>query len=123
MINAFLSINMTRHRHNWVISIVFSLGGLASSSPSDTRRIAGTAISLFDSNPMSLGAHHVQSQRFLSNTWPGLHPDDPSGIDPPLRSLVEALAEGTTTLMDYIDSTRPEAQSLLTWVAAFRHVN
>lgn len=65
----------------------------------------------------------MQSQRFLSSTWPGLHPDDQSDIDPPLRSLVESLAAGTTTLMDYIDSTEPEVQCLLTWIAAFRHVN
>ena len=70
------------------------------------------------------GRLHVQSQRFLSDSWPGLHGhlDAPDGDDPPLRHLVERVAAGVSLLQIHeSDGDSKAGASFFKWVAAMKH--
>lgn len=58
------------------------------------------------------GTLHRQSQRFLSNTYPG------SEDDPGLRGLIVQLADGAT--LTTLQGDLRHQQSLVKWLAAFR---
>lgn len=85
--------------------------------------MAQRALNLYDADPRSPGAQHVQSQRFCNASWKGLRPQVASE-DPALRSLVESLATGTSTLSDLaaIENPNEQVRSLLKWLAGFRSV-
>lgn len=87
------------------------------------QKIARCAINLFDANPFASGAMHAQAQRFLNHGWTGVRGDSPVD-DPPLRTLVQALADGDSLLSEFLADTNPtiEICSFLRWIAAFRHV-
>ena len=96
-------------------------GGLASASDADVQRVARQALNLYDSNPHAAGAQHAQSQRFLNSEWGGLRE---GSQDPPLRPLIESIADGEMMLADFFleNNPTPAIISLLKWLSAFRHV-
>lgn len=65
--------------------------------------------------------HHLQSQRFLSKTF---SVQDGDSVDPPLRSIVEQLADGDIRMRDLFARRHEDEQvrSFLGWVSAFRLV-
>ena len=72
------------------------------------------------------GLLHAQSRRFLCPHWYGLDGsrENPDLQDPPLRPLVERLANGETILdiqQSASDSDIVGMTSLLYWLAAMRH--
>ena len=106
----------------------------------EVQRTAGRCLRLYDQNPDDSGSLHVQAQRFLNPEWQGLDGNGHCGSipDPPLRYLMEQLASGGATLLEF-SQQRDMAQSqenmdpvdlslvvskhsLLYWVSSFRLV-
>ena len=94
------------------------------------QHVAQRCLRLFDgAQPWNLGAQHCQSRRFLDITWKGI-----SGAteEPPLRLLVEALANGDCVLADFLPTaaynevahefSAAAKKSLIHRLTAFRHV-
>ena len=112
------------------------LGGLAYPDDIEIQRVAVVCIQLFDSQPNDPGSLHVQSQRFLNPDWSGLDGNGMCGTspDPPLRHLMELLANGEATLCDFFTQLQVPTgchdqeviaialskHSLLYWVSSFR---
>ena len=94
-------------------------GGLAAPDDSAVQRIAAHCLKLW-SGKKTTGHTHAQSRRFLDPDWCGGGMDED---DPPLRSLVMALAEGEKTMSDFIHGKSREEQSFLQWVSSFRLVS
>lgn len=104
----------------------------------EVQRAAGRCLRLYDQNPDDSGSRHVQAQRFLNPEWQGLDGNGHSGSvpDPPLRFLMEQLASGEATLLEFSEqrevahenmdpadvSLVVSKHSLLYWVSAFRLV-
>lgn len=122
---------------NYWSELPWLLCGLAYPDDGEVQRVAARCIKLYDSNSFAPGSWHAQSQRFLNKNWGGL-PGFTS--DPPLRWIMELVAEGELTIPDIF----AEIDSLLTresmvdievsadiaakrnfvyWVSAFRFVS
>ena len=105
----------------------------------EVQKVAARCLRLYDKNPTELG--HTQTQRFLNPNWKGLNGNGSSGEgdqlpDPPLRFLMEQLATGDATLVEFFQDITITANtnsqttsntdmvvakhSLLYWISSFR---
>ena len=100
--------------------VYFDLGALSHTSPVVVCAAAKDCLDLFDAH--GRGTLHAQSQRFLSESWHGLHGSRqcPDESDPGLRRFVIRLAEGESVL-DIYESEPVAALPFVRWLASMRH--
>ena len=105
--------------HYWS-QLPWHLCGLSHREPAVVKKVAATCIYLYDRFPEMPGSQHTQSRRFLDWNWGGL---PGSECDPPLRLLVQRLADSPCTLADIAEENTPASRSLLYHLAGFRLVS